>query len=51
MNMYFFYNYKALVYPDIKFLKYKSKSNENDKINISDNANKNDSIFYDLPIL
>ena len=44
MNMYFFYNYKTLVYPDTNFIKYKSKSNEN-------NFNKNDSIFYDLPIL
>jgi hypothetical protein len=51
MNMYFFYNYKALVYPDIKLLKYKSKSDENITKNVSNNANKNDSIFFDLPIL
>jgi hypothetical protein len=49
MNMYFFYNYKALVYPDIKLLKYKSKSNEekSDK----NNSNNNDPIFYEFPIL
>ena len=41
MNMYFFYNYRELIYPDIKFIKYKSKSN----------AKKMDSIFYDIPIL
>lgn len=51
MNMYFFYNYKALICPDTNLIKYKSKSDENDKTNSSDNANKNDSIFYDLPIL
>jgi hypothetical protein len=40
-NIYFFYNYTELVYPDIKFIKYKSKSN----------GKKIDSIFYDIPIL
>jgi len=51
MNMYFFHNYRALVYPDTKFLKYKSKCDENDKKNGNDDANKNKQIFYDLPIL
>jgi hypothetical protein len=51
MNMYFFHNYRALVYPDTKFLKYKSKFDDNDKKNGSDDANKNKPIFYDLPIL
>ena len=48
MNMYFFHNYRALVYPDTKILKYKSKCDEekSDK-----NVNKDDPIFYDLPIL
>jgi hypothetical protein len=48
MNIYFFHNYKELVYPDIKFIKYRSKCNDekSDK-----NVNKNDPIFYDLPIL
>jgi len=41
MNMYFFHNYRGLVYPDINFVKYKSKSN----------GKKIDSIFYDIPIL
>ena len=41
MNMYFFHNYRALVYPDTKFLKYKSKCD----------GKKMDSIFYDIPIL
>jgi hypothetical protein len=51
MNTYFFYNYKELVYPDIKFIKYKSKCNENDKKNPTNNSNKDEPIFYDLPIL
>ena len=54
MNMYFFHNYTTLVYPDTKFLKYKSKCNdENSKENVSDDSNKdkNKPIFYDLPIL
>ena len=41
MNIYFFHNYRALIYPDINFIKYKSKSN----------GKKIDSIFYDIPIL
>ena len=41
MNMYFFYNYTELVHPDIKFIKYESKSD----------GKKMDSIFYDIPIL
>jgi hypothetical protein len=51
MNMYFFHNYRALVYPDTKFLKYKSKCDGNDKKNGNNDANKNEPIFYDLPIL
>jgi hypothetical protein len=49
MNMYFFYNYGLLVYPDTNFIKYKSKSNEekSDK-NVSNN---NVPIFYGFPIL
>jgi hypothetical protein len=41
MNMYFFHNYRALIYPDTNLTKYKSKSN----------GKKIDSIFYDIPIL
>jgi len=48
MNMYFFHNYTTLVYPDIKFIKYRSKCN--DKKNANNNS-KDDLIFYDLPIL
>jgi hypothetical protein len=51
MNIYFFHNYRALVYPDTKFIKYKSKCDDNDKKNGNDDANKNKPIFYDLPIL
>ena len=57
MNMYFFHNYRTLVYPDTNFLKYKSKCNDNITKNVSNNdvnknnANKNEPIFYDLPIL
>jgi len=54
MNIYFFHNYRALVYPDTKFLKYKSKcDDENGKEKSSNDSNKdkNKPIFYDLPIL
>jgi hypothetical protein len=51
-NIYFFHNYRALVYPDTKFIKYKSKCDDNITKNVSNNdSNKNDPIFYDLPIL
>jgi hypothetical protein len=50
MNMYFFHNYRTLVYPDTNFLKYKSKCNDKNSNNTSD-SNKNKPIFYDLPIL
>ena len=50
MNMYFFHNYRALVYPDTKILKYRSKCNDKNSNTTSD-PNKNDPIFYDLPIL
>ena len=41
MNMYFFYNYRVLIFPDINLIKYRSKCNDK----------KIDSIFYDIPIL
>ena len=50
MNMYFFHNYRALILPDTKILKYKSKCNDENSNSTSD-PNKNDPIFYDLPIL
>jgi hypothetical protein len=51
-NIYFFHNFRTLVYPDTKFLKYKPKSNdENGKKNSTNNSNKNEPIFYDLPIM
>jgi hypothetical protein len=37
MNMYFFYNYRELLYPDIKMLKYKLKCDEEKS---SNNFNK-----------
>jgi len=33
MNIYFLHNYKALVLPDINFIKYKSKCEQNNNIN------------------
>ena len=51
-NIYFFYNYKALILPDTNLIKYKSKCNDNITKNVSNNnSNKNDPIFYDIPIL
>jgi hypothetical protein len=44
MNMYFFHNYRTLVYPDTNFLKYKSKCNDKNSNNTSD-SNKNKTIF------
>ena len=50
MNMYFFHNYRALILPDTKFIKYKCDDNITKNVSNND-ANKNDPIFYDLPIL
>ena len=49
-NIYFFHNYRALILPDTKILKYRSKCNDENSNSTSD-PNKNDPIFYDLPIL